>query len=55
MSKTWLMIFGVVILLMGIAALVPSWTMATEPTWHAVAKIIIGLLGIVISASDKKA
>lgn len=54
MSKTWLMIIGVVILLMGIAALVPSWTMATEPAWHSWTKIVIGVLAIGISASDKK-
>lgn len=53
MSKTVLMIVGVVAILMGIAGLVPGWTMATEPAWHAVVKIIIGIIGVAVSASDK--
>lgn len=55
MSKTVLLIVGIVLVLMGIAALIPSWTMASEPTWHAVAKIIIGVIAFIVSVSDKKA
>lgn len=54
MSKTTLIVIGVVVTLMGIASLVPAWEMATEPTWHAVAKIVIGLIGVYIGATDKK-
>jgi len=53
MSKTVLMIVGIVVILMGIAGLVPSWTLATEPAWHAVVKIIIGIVSVAVSASDK--
>lgn len=53
MSKTVLMIVGIVLILMGIAALIPSWDWATEPTWHAVAKIVIGLIGVGVAAADK--
>ncbi len=55
MSKTLLMIVGIVAILMGIAGLIPSWTLATEPSWHAVLKIIIGLVAVYVSATDKKA
>jgi len=54
MSKTVLMVVGLVVLLMGIAALVPSWTMSIEPLWHAWAKIVIGAIAMYVSATDKK-
>lgn len=54
MSKTVLAIIGVVILLMGIAALIPSWELATEPTWHAIVKIVIGVIALAVAAGDKK-
>ncbi len=53
MSKSVLMIVGVVVILMGIAALIPSWTMASEPQWHSIVKIVIGLIAIYVSATDK--
>ena len=53
MSKTVLMLIGVVLILMGAAALVPGWTLATEPAWHAIAKIVIGLVGVVVAMTDK--
>ena len=54
MSKTVLMIVGVVLVLMGAAGLMPDWTMATEPSWHAIAKIVIGVIAVYVSATDKK-
>lgn len=54
MSKTVLIIVGVLVLLMGIAALVPSWTLATEPAWHAWVKIVVGVIAIWVGAADKK-
>lgn len=53
MSKTVLIIVGVVALLMGIAGLIPAWELATEPTWHAIVKIVVGLVGIYVGATDK--
>ncbi|OQB05426.1 MAG: hypothetical protein BWY19_01037 [bacterium ADurb.Bin212] len=53
MSKSVLMIVGVVAILMGIAGLVPAWEMATEPAWHAVVKIIVGIVGVAVAATDK--
>lgn len=55
MSRTVLIFVGVVLVLMGIAALIPSWTLATEPAWHAVAKIVIGAISVIVAVSDKKA
>jgi len=47
------MIVGVVLILMGVAALIPSLSLGTEPVWHAVAKIVIGIVGVWVSAADK--
>lgn len=55
MSKTTLIIIGIVLVLMGIGALIPSIGLATEPVWHAVAKILIGIVAVGIGMADKKA
>ena len=53
-SKSFLMIVGVLLLLMGIAGMIPSLTIATEPMWHAVVKVLIGIVSIWVSAADKR-
>lgn len=55
MSKTTLMVVGIVLVLMGIAGLVSGWTWATEPAWHAWVKILVGAISIGVSYSDNKA
>lgn len=52
-SKTMLMIVGVLLILMGVAAMFPSLGLATEPMWHAIAKVLIGIISVWISAADK--
>ena len=54
MSRVVLGIVGVLVALMGVAALIPSWTLATEPAWHAWIKIIIGVIALIIAISDSK-
>ena len=54
MSRIVLGIVGALVALMGVAALIPSWTLATEPAWHAWAKIIIGVIAVIIAISDSK-
>lgn len=54
MSKIVLIILGIAIALMGILALIPSLELATEPTWHAVVKVIVGIVAIILAAADKK-
>jgi hypothetical protein len=55
MAKTTLIILGVVIVLMGIWGLIPAWRIsgAIDPAWHAVVKIVVGLIAIYIGAADK--
>lgn len=53
MSKTVLMIVGTLLILMGVAGVIPSLTIAIEPMWHAIAKIIIGIVSVGVAATDK--
>lgn len=53
MSRVVLGIVGAVMVLMGIGAVVPGFELGTEPLWHAIAKIVIGLVAIVVAAVDK--
>ncbi|MFH1509468.1 MAG: hypothetical protein ABIE68_04855 [bacterium] len=54
MSKAFLIIIGLGLLIMGILALFPSLEMATEPLWHAWVKIIVGAIAFIIALADKK-
>lgn len=54
MSKTVLIIISILILLMGLLALFANGMFGvTDPTWHAVAKVVVGLIGLYVGASDK--
>lgn len=52
-SKTFLMIVGILVLLMGILGAVPGLDYAKEPMWHAIIKILIGLAALVVAYMDK--
>jgi hypothetical protein len=61
LSKIVLIIVGAILVLMGIMAIM-GWPMAYlkagteygEPMWHAIAKIVVGAIAIVIPFIDKK-
>jgi hypothetical protein len=48
-AKKWLVIVGVILILMGIGGLIPNLGIGTEPAWHALAKIVIGVLSLVFA------
>ena len=52
-SKTVLMILGVIVALMGVAGLIPSIALGTEPMWHAAVKIVIGAYGAYVGYAEK--
>ncbi len=54
MSRTVLLIVSILLVLMGIAGLVPNWELATEPLWHAIAKVLVGVVGLAVAITDKK-
>lgn len=54
MSKTVLIIVGILLVLMGVAALIPLFpALGWEVWWHAVAKIVVGLIAIGVAVTDK--
>jgi len=53
MSKTFLIIVGVLIVVMGIMGLTVVISGVEDPAWHAVAKIVVGLIAIGIGVADK--
>jgi len=56
MSKTILIILGVIIILLGIWALIPSWNFASTAasSWYAIVEIVVGLIAVYIGATDSK-
>jgi uncharacterized membrane protein YqjE len=53
MSKTFLIIIGILILVMGIMSLTVVIADVRDPVWHAVAKIVVGLIVIGVGVADK--
>lgn len=55
MSSKWvLIVVGVLVLLMGVMAMVPSLEIGTEPMWHAIVKVIVGIIAIAVGFMDKE-
>ncbi len=54
MVKETLIIIGLILIIMGAWALSGFYPMGTEPMWHSVAKIVIGLIAMGIAVADKK-
>ena len=52
-TKLTLIIVGALTLVMGIAGLLGVSDMGTELEWHAVLKIVIGIVAIIIALMDK--
>lgn len=54
MSKVTLIILGIIVILMGIWGLIPAWQIAgvADPAWHAWAKIVVGLVAVIIAVTD---
>ena len=54
LTKWTLIIVGLIVLVMGIAGLPGVSDMGTEPDWHAILKIIIGIVAVIVPFIDKK-
>lgn len=54
MSRIALIILGLLVAVMGVLGLIPSLGMGTEPVWHAVVKIVLGVIGVIIGAVDRR-
>lgn len=53
MVKLLLMVYSWLLLIMGILGVIPGIQIGTEPAWHAVLKIILGIVGIWVSMGKK--
>ncbi len=53
LSKVSLVIVGIILVIMGVMALIPSLAIGSEPMWHAVAKVVIGIIAVIIPFTDK--
>jgi len=47
--KRTLLIISIILIIMGIMGALPNLTMGYEPLWHAIAKIIVGIIGVFIA------
>ena len=54
MSRTVLIIVGILIIAMGLLGLITSYWYK-DPVWHAILKIVVGIIAVAVGASDKKA
>lgn len=54
-KKTVLLVVGILIVAMGILAVIPNLNMGTEPLWHAIAKIVLGVIAVYIALTNEKA
>jgi len=52
-NRIILMIVGFIVLIMGILGAIPDLEIGTEPIWHAILKIIIGLVAIILAYINK--
>lgn len=54
MHKISLIILGILVAVMGILGIIPGINMGSEPVWHAVVKIVIGIIAVIIGLVGKK-
>lgn len=51
MSKKTLMTFGIILVLLGGAGLIPTWFLSLT-VWYSIVLIILGIIGIAVAAMD---
>lgn len=56
MSKTILIILGVIIIAIGIWGLIPSWNFssAAASSWYAIVEVVVGLIAVYVGATASK-
>ena len=53
-KKTVLLVAGILVVVMGVLALIPSVSLATEPIWHTAAKLVLGVVAVGLALSNSK-
>lgn len=54
-KKTLLLIVGILVIAMGVMALIPSLEMGTEPIWHTIAKLVLGVAAVYVALTREGA
>lgn len=54
MSKITLIIVGILLVIMGLSGIWSWFGLGVEPMWHAILKIAIGIIAVLIGAMDKQ-
>ena len=49
MIKITLIVISILLIIMGILGAIPGIDIGTEPIWHAIVKIVIGLVGLFVA------
>ena len=53
MVRTTLKLVAFLLIIMGIATLIPRWTWAAGADWYGIVKIAIGVIGFAVAYSAK--
>jgi uncharacterized membrane protein HdeD (DUF308 family) len=54
MTKTTLVLVGIIVIVMGFLSVVPQLAMATMPLWYGILLIVIGLASAIIGLMAKR-
>ena len=54
-NKTLLLVVGILVIAMGVMALIPSLGMGTEPIWHTIAKLVLGVVAVYVALTREGA
>ncbi len=54
LARVSLIVVGILVLVMGVMAVIPSLAIGTEPMWHAITKMVIGVVAVIIGIMSKK-
>ena len=52
--KITLILISIALILMGILGAIPAINIGSEPIWHAIVKIVIGLVGLIVAMKSGK-
>jgi len=50
-----LLVVGILVIAMGVMALIPSLGMGTEPIWHTIAKLVLGVAAVYVALTREGA
>jgi len=54
MSRKLLLVVSILLIIMGVATLIPRWTFASGDAWYGIVQIVIGVLAFATGYLDKK-